>query len=205
MIQQRLPFDRRMGGVQRHSIFFAILPDRVAAASIGQLQRDLRNDFGLTGPAIPSERLHVSVYGFGAFLARPDVLIERAASAAASVRLSPFDIVFDQVCSFGCASTAPLVLIGEGAAGVGALAQEIAGALMSARKAPPVFVPHLTLLYDARRVPRTPISPIRWTVSEFVLINSVRGNGRHDLLGHWRLRGDQAELTASDRAMHKSA
>jgi RNA 2',3'-cyclic 3'-phosphodiesterase len=201
MIQQLLPFDGRRAGVQRHSIFFAILPDRVAAASIAQLQRDLRDTFALTSPAIPRERLHVSVFGFGAFLARPDVLIERAACAAASVRLAPFDIVFDQVCSFGRASNAPLVLCGEGAAGVVALAQEIAAAVTQERRATPaVFVPHLTLLYDARRAPKTPISPIRWTVNDLVLIDSLHGRGRHELLGRWRLCGDHVKPKATGRA-----
>jgi RNA 2',3'-cyclic 3'-phosphodiesterase len=195
MIQQPLPFDGRRASVQRHSIFFAILPDRVAAASIGELQRDLRDNFGLTSPTIPSERLHVSVFGFGAFLARPDMLIERAAHAAASVRLAPFDIVLDQVCSFGRASNAPLVLSGEGVAGVVALAQELAAAVTQGRRAPPAaFVPHLTLLYDAQRAPKTPISPIRWRVSDFVLIDSLRGKGRYDLLGRWRLCSDQVKL-----------
>ena len=201
MIQQALPFDGGKGGAQRHSIFFAILPDRAAAASIDQLQRDLRDGFGLIGPTIPSERLHVSVFGVGTFLARPNVLIECAARAAASVRVAPFDIVLDQVCSFGRASNAPLVLIGEGVAGVVALAQELAAGVAQARRAPRApFVPHLTLLYDARRVPKTPISRIRWTVSDFVLIDSLRGKGRHELLGRWRLGGDwmRSRLGARD-------
>ena len=45
--------------------------------------------------------------------------------------------------------------------------------------------PHVTLLYDARSVDEHPIQPIFWTVTEFVLIRSMKG---HDYLGRWPLR-----------------
>jgi len=46
------------------------------------------------------------------------------------------------------------------------------------------FNPHVTLLYDARKVEEQPIVPICWTVSEFVLIRSERG---HTRLARWPL------------------
>ena len=47
------------------------------------------------------------------------------------------------------------------------------------------FTPHVTLLYDARGVDEYPIEPIFWTVTEFVLIHSVKG---HDYRGRWPLQ-----------------
>ena len=46
------------------------------------------------------------------------------------------------------------------------------------------FTPHVTLLYAERNVEEHPIEPIGWTVSEFVLIHSMRG---HVHLGRWPL------------------
>ncbi len=203
MFQPLLPLENRTADVQRHSIFLAIRPDRDAAAAIAQVQRDLRARFGLTGPTIPSGRLHITLFGFGAFLARPDVLIEGVARAAARVRLAPFDIVLDHACSFGRAHYAPLVLCGDGTAGVVALARRLAAAVAQSSATPPVtFVPHLTLLYGARRIPKIPIPALRWTVRDFVLIDSLRGKGRHDLLGYWQLRdGDKRPLERWDASV----
>jgi 2'-5' RNA ligase len=47
------------------------------------------------------------------------------------------------------------------------------------------FTPHVTLLYDARSVDEHPIQPIDWTVTEVVLIRSMKG---HAYLGRWLLR-----------------
>jgi len=63
----------------------------------------------------------------------------------------------------------------------GALAKAGVGARQS--------TPHLTLLYDARRVDEQPIDPIRWTVREFVLVHSLLGQTRYIPLGKWPLRG----------------
>ena len=47
------------------------------------------------------------------------------------------------------------------------------------------FTPHVTLLYDGRSVDEHPIQPIFWTVTEFVLIRSMKG---HDYLARWPLQ-----------------
>jgi 2'-5' RNA ligase len=51
----------------------------------------------------------------------------------------------------------------------------------------PSFVPHVTLLYDGRRVPQQDVAPISWTVREFVLVRSRLGQGRHEPLARWPL------------------
>jgi 2'-5' RNA ligase len=53
------------------------------------------------------------------------------------------------------------------------------------RVANPNFMPHVTLLYDARRMEEHPIWPIFWTVTEFVLIHSMKG---HDYRARWSLQ-----------------
>jgi 2'-5' RNA ligase len=50
-----------------------------------------------------------------------------------------------------------------------------------------LYVPHLTLFYDVCRIELRLPEPIEWTVSEFVLINSLVGQSRYDVLGRWAL------------------
>ena len=56
------------------------------------------------------------------------------------------------------------------------------------------FRPHVTLLYDDQYVARQAVDPIRWTVSELVLVHGVVGEGRHITLGQWSLQSRQLDL-----------
>jgi len=38
-----------------------------------------------------------------------------------------------------------------------------------------------------------PIAPIDWLVTDFVLVSSVFGQSRHDILDHWQLGRDQRQ------------
>ena len=52
------------------------------------------------------------------------------------------------------------------------------------------FTPHMTLLYDPRTIEPREIDPVRWTMTEFVLVDSLRGETRHIQLARWPLCGD---------------
>jgi 2'-5' RNA ligase len=80
----------------------------------------------------------------------------------------------------------------DGIAGVYALHDEIHRALAEAGLVRPRahdFEPHLTLLRDRIAAPEEFIEPVSWRVQEFVLLDSVHGEGRHELLGRWTLGG----------------
>jgi len=47
----------------------------------------------------------------------------------------------------------------------------------------------VTLLYDDVLVQERAVEPIRWTVSEFVLVHSLLGQTRHIPLARWSLGG----------------
>ena len=79
----------------------------------------------------------------------------------------------------------PLVLRGEGAAGVTALQNALGNALAKAGLGARQSAPHLTLLYDARRIDEQPIEPIDWTVREFVLVHSLLG--QDELYSAWQM------------------
>ena len=51
------------------------------------------------------------------------------------------------------------------------------------------FTPHMTLLYGDHTVVEHSIDAIQLTVRDFVLVQSLRGRGKHIHLARWSLRG----------------
>jgi len=49
------------------------------------------------------------------------------------------------------------------------------------------FAPHLSLAYGATPDRRIAIPPINWLVEEYLLIRSIHGEGRHEVLDRWPL------------------
>ena len=171
------------------SLFFALFPDVAAAARIDRLTRQLRGKYALTGRPHAAERLHVSLHGIGVYPSFPKEIAAQAFAVAADVAMPPFEIAFDRVMSFsGKPGQLPLVLRGDGG-GVTALQTALGIALAKIGLGARQSAPHLTLLYDARRIDEQPIDPIRWTVCEFVLVHSLLGQTRYIPLGKWPLRG----------------
>ncbi len=172
------------------SLFFALFPDAAATTRIGGLTRHLRDKYALTARPHAAERLHVSLHGIGEYPSFPKDIAARAVEAAAAVALPPFEIAFDRVMSFsGKPGQLPLVLRGNGAAGVTALQNALGSALAKTGLGARQSAPHLTLLYDARRIDEQPIDPIGWIVREFVLVHSLLGQTSYIPLGKWPLRG----------------
>lgn len=170
-------------------LFFAVLPDASARLRIEELTDRLRARYALTGRPL-AERVRVSLHGVGEFTSFPGDVAARAIDAASSVALAPFEISFERVMSFsGKLGNLPLVLCGEGAAGFTALQRALGAALAKAGLRSAHSDPHLTLLYDMKRIDEQPIEPIEWTVRQFVLVHSLLGQGVYKSLGRWPLRG----------------
>ena len=53
------------------------------------------------------------------------------------------------------------------------------------------FRPHMTLLYGDRMLTRQSVEAVRWSVRDFVLVQSLRGRGqsKYIQLARWPLRG----------------
>lgn len=176
-----------------HRLYFALYPDAQAAEAIVTLIADLRGRLGLTGRPVDRERLHISLNFVGRGAAPPPAeLIAQASAVAAAVRARSFAVGLDRVASFrGDRERRPLVLLSDdGVVGVLALHETLHKALADAHMLPrkePVIVPHLTLLRDPVEAPETFVSPVRWMVRDFVLIYSIEGQGRHNVLGRWTL------------------
>jgi 2'-5' RNA ligase len=166
-------------------LFFALLPDAGAAARLRTIAAQQCIRHRLAGRPLSGQRFYVSLLGFRA--PQPEVVasMKRAGDALA---LPPFEVTFDRAVSF-LGRPRPRVLCGDN---VELIAFERAlGRAMERHELGRVkrqFTPHVTLLYDERAVDEDAIEPIRWTVTEFVLVRSRRGHGEHVTLARWPLR-----------------
>ena len=185
-------------GFTRHKIFFAILPTESAADGLYRLAQRERSRRGMTGWPTARERLHTSLNGLGGHRELPRGLIDSAIEAGGTIAarpfVRPFVVSFNRLGSWGRGDgPRALVLRGDdGMAGVYALHGAIHRALGEAgavRPRPRDFEPHLTLLRDRIAAPEEFIEPVSWRVQEFVLLDSIHGEGRHEVLGRWALAG----------------
>jgi 2'-5' RNA ligase len=168
-------------------LFLAAVPDAGTAARIHRLAGVLKRAHQFDGKLIAPERLHISLFCLGGL---PERDVHAACEAATDVRPEPFEVSFDRTASFrGRPGNRPFVLIGESGLRRLQSFRRILGAAMARRGlrrlANTNFTPHVTLLYGTRGVEEHPIEPIFWTVTEFVLIHSMKG---HQCLVRWSLQ-----------------
>lgn len=171
------------------SLFFALQPDKDAAIRIFNSGSTLRALHRFRGKLIAPERLHITLHFLGDFDA---AVAGRAAEAVRSVRAEPIVVVLDRAKSFSNRrQTRPFVLVGHASSQeLRNLQRKLAAALLKVglRNEVRSFTPHLTLLYDEQIVKERPITPVCWTVQEFVLVRSFVGQGRYETLGRWPLK-----------------
>lgn len=173
------------------SLFYALLPDVESAGQIVDLARRLRADHRLKGTVIPSERLHVTLAFLGSFAGMPKTIVSSAIVAGERFEGTPFDVTFDRVQKFGHDKRAVVLRGGEVAPAVNEFRRHLVDAMryQGLKPASPTgFTAHITLLYDEGPIVEEQVAPISWTAKEFVLVRSLIGKSRHEILGRWPLR-----------------
>jgi 2'-5' RNA ligase len=186
-----------------HRLFFAAQPDAEARTQALALIGALQARLGLGGRPTAAGHQHVTLHWLADHESFPSELVATACAAGAAVEQAPFDVVLDHVGSIGDAGyPGPVVLSGgDGLRSLRelqrALGRELKAAGMGAyvRRS---FKPHMTLLYprpDAH-VPAHAVLPLRWTLRELVLIDSVAHDRvtEYRVLGRWPLRSRQLDL-----------
>lgn len=175
------------------TLFFALQPDVATAQAIASFGARLRGQYALKGKVQAPGLMHVTLYFMGGFVGVPQDLVDRACGALAGFRVPAFDVCFDRVLSFRRKSNRPVVLVGgEALAPLCRFQGRLRAVLVAAHLPEPekiAFNPHVTLLRDDREVPEQSIEPVCWTVREFVLVRSLQGRGRHEVLARFALRG----------------
>jgi 2'-5' RNA ligase len=173
-------------------LFFALLLGADDAPRIVQLRERLMLELGLTGQPIATERLHVSLHGIGAWHGLSRAAVRTARDVATSCAKRPFEIIFDRAMSFAGNGA---VVLRAGADVTFKSFHHMLGVDMKkagiGRWVTSRFSPHMTLLYADRMVPERLIEPVRWTVRDFVLVQSLRGRGqtKYNHLARWPLHG----------------
>ncbi|MBY3072544.1 2'-5' RNA ligase [Rhizobium laguerreae] len=177
----------------RHRLFFGFRPSAEAVSESIEIAQSRQAAHSLTGRLRPSELLHLTLNGIGAYRRLPDDVIFGAAQVAATVRARSFELTLDQTMSFkhqyepqasvlssSWENEALMYLykqLREGMYEAG-LPYDRSGHL----------TPHMTLLYDRKTVPAERLNrPVRWKVREFLLIHSEYGSSKHQLIGRWPL------------------
>jgi 2'-5' RNA ligase len=172
------------------SVFFAALPARHEAVRAGGLARALAGEQGFGGYFLPPERLHITLSMADA---RPGVPLEEVVSLArqAGDRIArpPFRVAFNRLQSWQ-PNNGPLVLVGDDdkVTGLKWLSKDLARA--QGRKSVRTIEPHISLVWSTDFLSERRVEPFSWMVREFVLIRSLHGQGRHEILGRWPLRHD---------------
>jgi 2'-5' RNA ligase len=192
MHEHQLSFPGFTPGLELDFLFFALLPAAEDALQIVQLRERLLLERGLAGRRIATERLHVSLHIVGAWHGLSRAAVRAAKDVGASFSKPPFELVFDRAMSF--AGERAFVLRAEADAPFISFHYALGVEMKKAgigRSVTSRFTPHLTLLYGDRLVTERSIEPTRWTVRDFVLVQSLRGRGRsrHIHLARWPLQG----------------
>jgi 2'-5' RNA ligase len=167
-------------------LFFAAWPAPEIQRALGDLGRTLQRQCG--GKALPARNIHLTLVFLG------DVARERLApleTLAAAVTAPRFDLEVDcieywrhnRIVGAGV-TRAPKALL--------MLVERLERGLSSAgfRFDERAYVPHVTLLRNARRAPPEAEMPaVAWPVARFALVESVpRGKGRaYEVLREWPL------------------
>lgn len=172
-------------------LFYALLPDVKSAGQIIELARRLRTDYHPKGALIPSERLHVTLVFLGDFAGLPTGIVLSALVAGEQLKGAPFDLTFDRLQKFGHGKQAVVLRGADVAPGVNEFRRRLVEAMLyqGLKPAGPTgFTAHITLMYYDGPIKEEQVAPISWTAKEFVLVRSLIGKGRHEILGSWLLQ-----------------
>lgn len=174
-------------------LFFALFPDDSSRLRIIQVAQQLSLQYHLKGNLLLPERFHITLLHLGDFSGLPDGLVRTAREAAATAVTPSFNVVFDRAQSFAKkAGNLPFVLSGGEALNQLQAFHRCLDLALRRRgvvcRDAARFTPHVTLLYDPTNISAVSIEPICWIVNEFLLIHSLLGETRYNVLGRWPLQ-----------------
>ncbi|QNA85807.1 2'-5' RNA ligase [Sphingomonas sp. So64.6b] len=169
----------------RHRFFFALLPPAIIARQIVSVMQP----FAGGGRMMQAERLHITLDILDDFERWPEKVVAALLAVGEEITAAPFEVVLDRV-SGGTETIALRPRLKN--ASLDALRAKIAAAMARmglSQRQDYRFSPHMTLAYrDGAPISKL-APPVRWRAEEFVLIHSLLGQTRHEVLGRWTLKG----------------
>lgn len=183
-----------------HTLYYFIYPPSRVATVVAGLWHDSPLRQLARSKPMPAERLHMTLQQLGSFSGPiPPEVLDLALTVGRRMMEEPFDLSLDLLRSRSAKDVRGTVeLTGQGPAVAKLrrfhrrLAIELEDAGFPVARIRKSLVPHVTLDYEHTPVPLQAIAPIAWRVSEFFLVDSLRGQGRHEVLASWPLIERQA-------------
>lgn len=163
------------------------MPEPEVARDMVGLGARAKRDYALQGQLFPAHRLHVTLHHFGRHAEPPEEIVARIKEAAVAVCAERFEVSFDFMEMWADA----LVLRGAGMTALSELQRQLGHALKKVGLGGWVrsgFTPHVTLMRDRGYVETQMVKTFRWTVREFVLVNSLIGRATYVPLATWQLQ-----------------
>lgn len=167
-------------------LFFAVWPAPEVQRALGEIARGARSECG--GRAVPAGNIHLTLAFLGDL---PRGRITELETLASTVRGHRFDLTVNRLeywrhnrVLWAGVRTCPEAL----QALVARLQDALGGTEIRVDRRP--YVPHVTLLRDARRAPKNDACPdVAWPVEDFALMESApRDRGRtYQVLRSWAL------------------
>lgn len=172
-----------MAAAGRARVFFALWPDDAVRAALSAAAVQAQAE--CEGRVTAAPKIHLTLFFVGGVERCELPALERCAESVAGV---PFELAPDVL---GYWRHNRIVWAGarETPGALTALVADLTGALEAAgyRGEDRPYVPHVTLVRNARRAPAAvDLAAPRWRAREFVLAEST--GGRYDVLTRWPLR-----------------
>jgi RNA 2',3'-cyclic 3'-phosphodiesterase len=172
------------------TLFFGLHPPPDIIERVCQVGRNVQLKHGLTCPLVQNP--HVTLLGINDYRMTTKAAIAGLRAAAANIITPPFRIGLRRLLSFENSRQRPFVLAGDGdtVPGLIMFQQQLVLALRHTgfRFRISTFTPHITLFYAPADLGEHFIDEIDWTAADFVLIHSLYGHGKHEVLGRWPFR-----------------
>ena len=179
-------------------LFFAVRPDEETVEAICSARRKLCEKAGLSGPEVPPEHLHVTLWRVGDYVVPPTSEdIDGIVRQAGTVEMPPFRLSFR--CAKSVSRGALALCGGRGSAEFERLSIRLRDALtLPGAEKRRAFLPHMTLMRSETILPERRIRAIGWTVHEIVLVHSLLGRATHRPVGRLPLSARQLSLPGFD-------
>lgn len=181
------------------TLFFSLWPDEQTRAGLLERTDLIKQQHPTSRSWFEAARYHLTLHAVSAKPEHETAWIDKARTAAAQVRVAPFELRIDKAGSFPNQDRMPWWLgCTQTPEGLALLWRELRDALR--HRGVPLFTspltPHVTVSYSAERdLPEQPVPPLNWAVRDFVLLRSrqgdptVRGSSlAYEELGRWPLK-----------------
>lgn len=186
----------------RHDLYYMLHLPWAVAQDIDRLYQLLNRSYHGPSKPMAAERLHTTLVPLGSYEDRiPPEILALVLRVGPQLDAAPFRVCFDTVQSRGPqreVGTVELAGHGVGVRPLYLLRRQLVTALRSLGWPEawirPSFYPHITLDYGRAPVGSRRITPLAWDVTEVRLVDSLYGQGLHEVLASWPLQDRQPSL-----------